>query len=182
MWMVQLDAKLNDFVRPAATDCFYLLLRTILSRTGCTLWRERRYPGWIIKDAYFGPTSPGAKPGEASCENFSLTRIFEWFRMRPKARICQDGHVMFNHVTSNSDNLLLKRWPCRPCMWFIGLIDSRTEQISLSSFSVMKHVACAQLRGAYEQGSKDAMKGFHYDPPSLLKICDLLRVAIGGLM
>ena len=34
----------------------------------------------------------------------------------------------------------------------------------------------------YEQGSKDAMKGFNYDPPSLLKICDLLCVAIGGLM
>ena len=33
-----------------------------------------------------------------------------------------------------------------------------------------------------EQGSKDAMKGFNYDPPSLLKICDLLCVAIGGLM
>ena len=36
--------------------------------------------------------------------------------------------------------------------------------------------------GSYEQGSKDAMKGFNYDPPSLLKICDLLCVAIGGLM
>ena len=35
---------------------------------------------------------------------------------------------------------------------------------------------------AYEQGSKDAMKGFNYDPPSLLNICDLLCVAIGGLM
>jgi len=35
---------------------------------------------------------------------------------------------------------------------------------------------------SYEQGSKDAMKGFNYDPPSLLKICDLLCVAIGGLM
>ena len=37
-------------------------------------------------------------------------------------------------------------------------------------------------KGIYEQGSKDAMKGFNYDPPSLLKICDLLCVAIGGLM
>ena len=34
----------------------------------------------------------------------------------------------------------------------------------------------------YEQGSKDAMKGFNYDRSSLLKICDLLCVAIGGLM
>ena len=33
-----------------------------------------------------------------------------------------------------------------------------------------------------EQGSKDAMKGFNYDRSSLLKICDLLCVAIGGLM
>ena len=38
------------------------------------------------------------------------------------------------------------------------------------------------LAVSYEQGSKDAMKGFNYDPPSLLKICDLLCVAIGGLM
>ena len=38
------------------------------------------------------------------------------------------------------------------------------------------------LTVSYEQGSKDAMKGFNYDPPSLLKICDLLCVAIGGLM
>ena len=34
----------------------------------------------------------------------------------------------------------------------------------------------------YVQWSKDAMKGFNYDPPSLLKTCDLLCVAIGGLV
>ena len=42
--------------------------------------------------------------------------------------------------------------------------------------------AILRLLYPYEQGSKDAMKGFNYDPPSLLKICDLLCVAIGGLM
>ena len=35
---------------------------------------------------------------------------------------------------------------------------------------------------SYVQWSKDAMKGFNYDPPSLLKTCDLLCVAIGGLV
>ena len=41
---------------------------------------------------------------------------------------------------------------------------------------------CIFFRCSCEQGSKDAMKGFNYNPPSLLKICDLLCVAIGGLM
>lgn len=41
-------------------------------------------------------------------------------RMISNASKGQDGDVMFNHVTSNSVNLLLKRWPCRPCMWFIS--------------------------------------------------------------
>ena len=47
------------------------------------------------------------------------------------------------------------------------LIDSRTEQISLSSFSVMKHVACAQLRGAYGCWSSRLLKLWHniIDPP-----------------
>ena len=35
---------------------------------------------------------------------------------------------------------------------------------------------------SYVQWSKDAVKGFNYDPPSLLKTCNLLCVAIGGLV
>ena len=46
----------------------------------------------------------------------------------------------------------------------------------------MQRIFPTQRKPPYVQWSKDAMKGFNYDPPSLLKTCDLLCVAIGGLV
>ena len=49
-------------------------------------------------------------------------------------------------------------------------------------YIIVTHIFCLSLIYIWARVKSYAMKGFHYDPPSLLKICDLLRVAIGGLM
>ena len=70
--------------------------------------------------------------------------------------------------------------------FLVRTLDVATLQRSLWYPCYVTCCYAAEIPGIlatlHEQGSKDAMKGFNYYPPSLLKICDLLCVAIGGLM
>ena len=98
-------------------------------------------------------------------------------------------------MTRVSKNQLCRLWPRRLRMLDIFQHQPHVPRTATKAVkSIMKKSMCLRSLGLnlfeecewqrmFESGSLVVgEKGFNYDPPSLLKTCDLLCVAIGGLM